>query len=339
MKKIGFAQGDGKRWDDLIASIRAEQPDEIYFFGETEWQFEIPVMVVKICQAFNVRIKVVHGAVDDRYYQEFYRLLENGYVNYEDVEFWPTLWIHWTAHCLETQFDYKNFNPDPNQFKYHFISLNNKGHYHRAALVDHLTKYDLLDKGIVTWNKFIFDGNQYQWGYYDNAQRVINDDFYNKQDAFLIPNQYHESFLHIAGEATDNLIFVTEKTILPMLHKKPVISFGGIGINLYLESLGFQLFHELIDYRFDPEADLNRRADMLAQEIQKLTERKETLAELYEIIKPKIDHNYNRVQEIIRDPDTIPRMVKEFIYYCKDNNIPIVQSTAKFLQFMNNCGI
>lgn len=339
MKKLGFSQTDGKRWDEILASIRYHQPDEIYLFGETEWQYEIPTMIVKICKAFGIRIKIVHGAVNNRYYQEFYRLHEGGYIKSEDVEFWPTFWIHWATHCLGTDFNYKKYYPDPENFKYHFITLNNKGHTHRAALIDHLFKYDLLDKGIVTWNKFIYDGSNYSWDYYDNSPLYIDDNFYSIQDSFLIPKQYHESLFHIAGEATDNLIFITEKTVLPMLHKKPVIAFGGTGINTYLKELGFELFDELIDYRFDAIFDVKQRADALASEIFKLTQRKESLSELYQMIKPKIDHNFNRIQEIIHDPNTIPKIVKEFVEYNIQMNTPLIHSFGRFPIFMQNCNL
>ena len=182
-------------------------------------------------------------------------------------------------------------------------------------MIDMITKYDLLDKGIVTWNKTPYSNDAYKFKYYDNSFRGLDDDFVNKLDSFLICKEYHQSFLHVIGEATTTVPFITEKTVLPILYKKPFVTLSNTNFSDYLRKLGFELFDEIIDYSYDTIDNLEERADSMVQNILPLVN--ENHLTLYKKLRPKLEHNYNRALEIIKDINFIPNIIKERYHIIK----------------------
>ncbi len=68
---------------------------------------------------------------------------------------------------------------------------------------------------------------------------------------------YQASFIIISSESeiNGNSMFITEKTILPMLNLQPVNIMGQKGINGYMESLGFDMFKDIINYDLYDQID------------------------------------------------------------------------------------
>lgn len=289
--------------DIIISDINTYNPDKIIIFNELEWELkQLNVQLIDFIKAKNIDLKIIFGSYDDEYYDNWCSSIG---LDKSNCIFWSTYWINWTEMCLRSNFDYQNYKLDTN-FKYPFICLNNKNHIHREALIDHIAKYDLLDRGIVTWHKFNNQINGYKFKYYDNSIRTIDDDFTTKLDSFLLPHQHFESFFHLVGEANINVHFISEKTILPILLKKPFACISKKGYNKRLTDLGFVLYDELIDYSYDDYDDVVDRADILCKSIANMSN---NYTELYEMLRPKIEHNYNRCLEIIHDKFYVPQII------------------------------
>jgi hypothetical protein len=300
----------------IIEQCRANNPESIYINTDTEWFWNIEKHHVDAIYATGVKnIYIIFSSYYDDFYSRYY---EPRGIPVKNLIFWPTFWFNWAEKlCLgnKNQYQLQSYT----SFTYPFISLNNKPHDHRCAMIDMFTKYNLLDAGIVTWNKTPYPNISYQFKYYDNNFRGLDDDFVTKLDSFLIPKQYHESFLHVVAEATTEVPFITEKTVLPILYKKPFITLGNKSFNTYLKQLGFELFDEIIDYSYDSIDNVEERAEKMVKNILPLLNK--NLYDLYIKLQPKLEHNYNRALEIIHDINFIPSIIIDRYNWIKSQNM------------------
>lgn len=290
----------------IIEQCKIHKPNDIFINTDTEWFWRIEKEQVD--ELYNIGVKNIHIIFSSHncdFYKEYY---EPRGIPVTNLIFWPTFWFNWAERlCLGNKNQYQN--QTYNQFIYPFITLNNKPHDHRCAMIDMLAKYNLLDKGIVTWNKTPHSNDSYPFKYYDNSFRGLDDDFVTKLDSFLICKEYHQSFLHVIGEATTTVPFITEKTVLPILFKKPFITLADKNFSNNLRNLGFELFDEIIDYNYDNIDNLEERAEHMVQNIVPLLT--ENYNHLYDKLYPKLEHNYHRALEIIKDINYIPYIIRE----------------------------
>ena len=68
---------------------------------------------------------------------------------------------------------------------------------------------------------------------------------------------YQSSFfiMSVESETHGDSMFITEKSVLPILNLQPVNIMGQKGINGYMESLGFDMFKDIIDYDLYDQID------------------------------------------------------------------------------------
>lgn len=300
--------------DEIIKDIDAKSPDQIIIFNELEWELrQVTKEFVDYVKSKNIELKIIFGSFSDEYYVKY---CEQIGLPYKNLIFWPTYWISWSEMCLKWVVDYKNYNVNTD-FKYKLISLNNKSHVHRQALIDHLAKYNLIENNVVSWHRFNDSPyKDYEFKYFHNNILTINDDFVNRPDSFYLPEQWHQSFLHVVGEATSKTYIISEKTMIPLMLKKPFFCISKKGYNRKLKDLGFVLYDEIIDYSYDDLDDLTERADRLCYSISQLGN---NYKDLYNLLKPKIEHNYQRFLEIIHDINFVPDIVRNNVKNADEN--------------------
>lgn len=222
---------------------------------------------------------------------------------------------------IDTIFTYgedqiKNFT-QTEKFKYKLISMNNNGHYFRCLMIDYFEKYKLLNDplSLISWrNKSTDHDYTYRWF---EPRTIAFDDPLTPSgsiDAYKLIPQYHECFLNVVAESSPTHLFVTEKTIKPMVWMKPFIILGCQGYNKFLKrKLGFELFEEFIDYSFDDEEDLETRVEMFVKEVDRLSFMSiSAMQTMYKKILPKLQHNKQRVLDIIKDRSYDPKVVVEW---------------------------
>ena len=304
MKTLYYSQLDEPTLENIKRDVEAQRPERVVLFCETEWDSrELTPELAEVLNANNVHLVVTFGSYADEYYNT-----KTKYFNSIELVHWGTYWVHWTLMCSSQL----NFDINYENFKYPFICLNNKNHAHRCALVDELTHNNLLDKGIVTWHRFPHQTKSdhiYKFKYYDDSIRLLSDDFITKLDSFLIPPEYHESFLHVIGEATTTATCISEKTWLPILYRKPWIIMANPYFHQKLVDLGFELYDEIIDYSFDSEPDMEKRAIAIAENVKRISE--QNVNDLYKLIKPKADRNYNNYMRVLQSEQYIPPVIIE----------------------------
>jgi hypothetical protein len=90
-----------------------------------------------------------------------------------------------------------------------------------------------------------------------------------------------------------NCFFVTEKTVRPMLLKKPFIVFGSCNYLLYLRQLGFKTFGELWDEDYDGYAEANRYQRIVDLIDNLATRSTSELEDMYQRMQHILDYNYD----------------------------------------------
>jgi len=256
----------------------------------------------------NIKINFIFGSQDLDFYQQACFLYHYPKHNMF-VHLWPTYWFSNTLKYV----NYKHLTLDKrNNIKYIYCTLNNVGKYHRCLLIDLLFNNNLINQGAISWHDFCVDSN-----YYWKSNRVkpskmlLSDsedyfkDNYNRQ--FSPPLEFFQSFMSVVSETTDRTIFITEKTSMVLLLKQPFLIQGSLGFHNYLKSLGFELYTEIFDYSFDFEPDIQKRTEMIVNNIKSILT--SDLNQLYDLIKPKLEYNQKKFFEIANDKTQYPSII------------------------------
>jgi hypothetical protein len=109
------------------------------------------------------------------------------------------------------------------------------------------------------------------------------------------------SFVNIVTETRYDtpFQFISEKTLKPIISKRPFILLSSPGTLALLKSFGFKTFDQWWDESYDQEKDHYKRFKMvyeLTQDI--LSKDKETLEKYLEEMQEILDYNYNHVKNI-----------------------------------------
>lgn len=329
MKTLYFTQSDVHK---VLDAVRTERPNRVVVLGFMEWQIpEIDKHFIDVINELNAELTIVHGCFKSLYHTEYYQSI--GFP-IENVVFWGTHFFnHMLMHMKHTE-DSNPYNYQHKEFKHKFISLNNRSHIHRCTFIEEIAKQNLIDKGIVTWIAHLNENNEYPYQYFDGNKRLLNDDFINHLNSFLLPNEYHESLFEIVTESTPDIKFLTEKTVRNLLLKKPFVILGSMHIHHILMDLGFKLYDEVIDYSFEHEPDLLKRTKMVVDNIHNIL--KYDPNELCEILKPKLEFNYNRAMTIATDKDFIPNEFKESGFELVDYYLNAEFKKVKYFTIWDN---
>lgn len=310
MKTLYYDQCNGIVLEQILNDVDSQPGVErVMLIGETEWEIRtVDSRFVSELRNRNIELKIVHGSARNEYYEEHYRQIGLDIAN---VIFWETFWIYWSyQNLLGSGIIPDNYLPSKFEFKHKFISLNNRSHFHRCVFIEEMAKQNQLNNGVVTWVKHLNENSDYPFNYFDNNQRLLQDNFVSNLDAFVFPSEYHDSLLHVVTEATSKVPFITEKTCNPILLKKPFIALGCKGFNKKLVELGFKLHDDIFDYSFDDVDDIHLRTEMFVSNLKALENK--NIIELYDQMYPTIIHNYNRARTLLSDKSYIPNEMLEY---------------------------
>lgn len=165
------------------------------------------------------------------------------------------------------RYDYSSYDYVPNEsFKpKHFVCLNAFSKPHRFEMVNFLYRYNLQNKGHISWlNRHGEPNRRYSRYYFELEDNVFDCktlelDFTGGElgvssQQLQVPPQYREACFDIVNEssANDEDIFITEKTWKAILQKTPFIIFGSKNSHKHLEEyFGIKPYTDLFDYKFD----------------------------------------------------------------------------------------
>jgi hypothetical protein len=325
MRRLFYSQITGvPPVDEIIEDVQRTSAEEIIIICVREWECnQINIEFSNKLKEFNVKVRPIYGSFKTEYYDKRHA---SANLPVEDAYFWGTFWINYmelSTRNLPSRYKFQK------EFKYKYISLNNRSHYHRCMFIDTLAKYNLIDKGVVTWIKHLNENSDFPYKYYDNSQRLLDDNFVNTLDSMSLPKEYDESFFDVITEATADKMFMTEKTFFPIVLRKPFIVLGAKGFHKKLVELGFKLYDEIIDYSFDSLDSLEERTEGVVQNVQRIINC-DTM-EVYNSLKPKLLHNYIRMLELSGDSSLIPEGIQT---YC-DEDVTKDPHRIMFKNFLN----
>lgn len=158
------------------------------------------------------------------------------------------------------------------------------GRGHRILLVEKLKEFNLLSKHI---GKIHHKHNRADWvgdttSPHVCAQLAVSWDLYNSVSFEIVPETLYE-----------NVSWVTEKTLKPIVAKIPFLVLSNKEYYDYLRSLGFKTFDSLIDESFAIEEDIFVRTEKLVKTANYILDN--DALKFYEASKEICEHNFDRM--------------------------------------------
>jgi len=175
-------------------------------------------------------------------------------------------------------------NWEDRDVKKHFNMMNrNTTRLHRPYFVGRMIQEGIIDKGLVSlFQSDDFDNQIFESDVYKSVQQnypfYIDEDDAERVSAFhnylSVNTPYIESLFTIVGEtnADDTSIFITEKTLKPIMNLHPFFVVGNPNTLKKLQELGFKTFSSIWDESYDSELNLENRIEMIISEVKKLTD-------------------------------------------------------------------
>jgi len=183
---------------------------------------------------------------------------------------------------------------------------------HRDQAYNFLTTNNMLDQNVVTYiNDYRVkfsdtDSNQWRWqadGIEDLGFQIANKDFtvdivkyhgYNMSISQILPiDIYNETAYSLVCETNfDNeFVFLTEKTVKPILARRLFITLGNQYHLATLRRLGFRTFGDVIDEGYDTIENPTERHAAALEQMKKLCAQDQ--ATVLAKVKPIVDYNFN----------------------------------------------
>jgi hypothetical protein len=299
-----------ERCDEFIHKLKTEEYDACIFYAPSEWEYwfaqgskKLWNTIVEIIHTRNKKLEVITGAATVLYGEPK--------LDCVTVHAWDTYWITLTYDML------KNCVREIKPYTHTYIYMNNNDHAWRCKLMDLVAKNNLIKYGAVSWHKLRYD---YPWQYFKPEILKLTDSFSDSFDIFTLPEEYDNSFMQLISESTTNALFITEKTVTPLLTSKPFLVASVPGYHAHLKKLGFELYTEIFDYSFDDEIDEDIRYQKLLSNLIKICNYSEDqLISAYHQIKEKLLFNQNRAIEIATKNINKPSILNNFpekLWHC-----------------------
>ena len=309
------------RWDDvfedldIISDIKNTDAKHVIFFSQYEtqmfkdfykWGFNF-INLIEFAKDNSVKLTVVCN-LPLEHYRRYPETLKNPY-NMMNLVSWPTFFLNFSLLNIKKQ-DYHSYSSIDRPF----ISLNRHPHLHRRKMMDELSRSNLIDKGYVSWLDYQINWSinvNYEYQHWKPEKLSLTEPNIPFTQ-WAVPEEFFKSFFSLVCETSIHFPFITEKTWNCLLLEKPFIILSSQGVHRYLESMGFELYDEFIDYSFDEEPGgvSNLRYKLIAENLHRLTKIKNYDKARNSIID-KIKRNKKRALELAFDTTLIPQEVMD----------------------------
>jgi hypothetical protein len=234
----------------------------------------------------------------------------------DNVELYPNIYTEstcgyyaWYEGLFREQIDKTNVVVDNV-----FTCYNNNPKFERALLIEELAKRNLLKNGIVTFkypdnvqHEYHGPRNFAGWKYHDGSRLVDEEDFeLNSSKKFLpasYPKSYFRGFFDLVTESVclPEHFFCTEKTAKSVNALKPFICLANplYHTKYLVEEYGLELYDELFDYSFDETYDIDKRIELIVDNVERITNDYSTeyKDKMLEVIYPKLIRNRQRLKD------------------------------------------
>jgi hypothetical protein len=333
-KTLWYSCIDGLNLNSIKQDIIDIKPERVVLLNETEWQVQgLDKNFVDLCKNNNVVLNIVYGTYCSDYHIQ---LFKNIGLDINNVTFWGTQFFNLIGWIFSNVYQgYENY-PTPTHYNYPFLNMNCRSHVHRCALIDELAGRNLIEKGRVSWHDHLEENQDFVFKHFNRKNKLrLGDDFETKLDSQLIPSCYFNTFMVLVTEATLNSHFFTEKTVMPLLFKRPFLVIAGKNHNSEFFKLGFEPYNEIFDYSYDSIDDLSLRVSKAVDNVENIIGCDYT--SLYDKIKEKIEHNFNLAQKISKDIDFIPDIIKERLMLTNSGYYTHSHIDSRYKAFIKLC--
>ena len=216
-------------------------------------------------------------------------------------EYYFSFWVDFVYKNLNS---YQNFDPYNLQTPLkHFMCLNRKPHRPRVELVN-----TLLNKGLHGYGHVSLGG--------DNVISLPLD-IKNKEGDSSVAGEvgitndinslghednWNSHFLNVVTETTVYTdVFITEKTLKPIIGKRPFVILGDKNIYRLLKDWGIDTFDDLFGTGYE-NPDYEKRIEWVVSVIENLVALDENhLSKTLMELKPRLEHNYNTFLKIAKE--------------------------------------
>jgi len=201
---------------------------------------------------------------------------------------------------------------------YPYITMNKLPKYHRAVLIDMLAKNNIVNNGLVIWRE---PTQLYEFKYWKEKIQLLDqkEKFVNQE---VVPQEYTNSLIQLVAESDPNVFILSEKVAIPLFFNKPFIVAGSAYYHETLKQLGFKLYDELFDYKFDLVHDLESRYDLIAKNLIKFVGKSSLeMKRIYDSVFEKCVYNKKVALRLATNSDLIPNIWQTLVEHQSNNNI------------------
>ena len=191
----------------------------------------------------------------------------------------------------------------------HFLCLNrNSNRLHRPRMILNLIERGLFDKGLISllrsteFDDFceVPENIEYKLKIKEKYPFVIDyedaTEVANMHNYFTEKDMWNDTYFSVVNETgvSGGAIFITEKTIRPMIYFHPFIVYGNPNTLSELRKLGFETFPEFFDESYDTIENEVERLSMILNNVERVCNLSiEELHRLYNSVQGKLLHNRN----------------------------------------------
>ncbi len=160
-----------------------------------------------------------------------------------------------------------------------YLCLANRSTTERRQVFDSLAEKNLLDRGFVSFRNGVIKHVVHE----DDKQHLLSEPYINFEDPQygLVPGGHSRKyvwFYPIEGFLFDFSIetffeevpLLTEKSTRAFFWGKIPVSTSSRNVMHYIEQFGFDIFRDVVDYKYDIQKDKDLRMELFLQEIHKL---------------------------------------------------------------------
>ena len=211
----------------------------------------------------------------------------------------PYYFSFWVDFVYDNIHRYQTFDPYELQTPLkHYMCLNRKPHRPRVELYNILRNRGLLKYGHTSLGEVAQLPIDIQNA--DGDASVQGDvGITNDISSLGHKDNWNSHFLNVVTETTVYTdVFITEKTLKPIIGKRPFIILGDNNIYQLLKDWNFDTFDDVFGTGYD-SPNYEDRFNWVADVIENLVKRQDLDALLLEL-KPRLEHNYDNFLKIAR---------------------------------------
>lgn len=267
-----FVNSTWFEYDDDFENILSYNPKRLVFYSGPDW--ENTICRRDAYAKFDNDNIIFVGNTDGEYYFSFW--LDFVYENIDSFE------------LFDNSYAVSNMK--------HFMCLNRKPHHHRKLLVMGLRS--LMDYGYLSWggdNPILLNEDSCitDKTWIDGAYPIENDVL-----SLGHPHNWQSHFLNVVTESCNHSnTFVSEKTLKPIIGKRPFIILGDNKIYDKLHEWGIDTYDDLFGTGYN-DPNYENRIEWIYNTVHRFCQiPKEELPVMLEHLRPRLDKNYNKLRE------------------------------------------